>query len=818
MSIHFDIRADVAVVFLSYFKRAPEFEAMQHYAGLLEGFLANPQTADQAFTLLAAQVYADGVGAQEIPAGASVSNTDYVTWLYDNALGRAPDPAGLQYWVEALDTGQIDRAALVGVWLDAALGSGGRDTQYLANRTEVAVAFADWTNSNPQILPGLKYNAAEVLLGVNENPATVAEGLSRLETGSAPSGEMFFLTPEIDTWVGTSSNDVFNAVFVDTGDAIQGTLTPFDSLDGGLGHDVLNIYVMDAEINGTMPAHAVIRNIEVVNIYNGGASNSEVGVAESLLNVAHYEGVEEFWQIQTASDVVGVGADVVIGFRDLEEMQNLIVGLTPDVSLAQVVLQNVANQHLDLTLEDILIAGQALDTLVLRGSLQEGSATPWVGIGVGHGVRTVQVDSDLRADLYFYLSQLDLDPTLIHTIDASVSSGDLDFWVDWSDVVVEGLTLTMGSGNDSVFFEEGRTLSLQDTIKGGSGHDLLALGVSGVVQTQTYDAIARTRDFEVIGFFNEGEGEALVTVDAAQLQGFESLRLLWGPDYSTNPGDSYRVQNLGADMVLEVEGAHLNDVRIVSLQHADADVTLDLNGSALYLEVDEEAIGATGGTLTVRGGPGVEAQPFSLTPSWLDSSDDLDGVDDVDDAEADWEPAQVSLGYYNSHGKFSTFDATEFEGLFFLSGMSGAVAETVYLGEDTVGWLEFRLGEKNSSTVANTDVIHGFLQNTELEQPNMIHLSDVMAIETADFSNQVSLEDALAAAAALYAGEQGLSADTLLIFLYDTDAYFFGDTVLPQQGLYDEGDFLVQFTGVNDLQALANTVLLLSVDDDADLL
>lgn len=44
-------------------------------------------------------------------------------------------------------------------------------------------------------------------------------------------------------------------------------------------------------------------------------------------------------------------------------------------------------------------------------------------------------------------------------------------------------------------------------------------------------------------------------------------------------------------------------LRQVILQQADANVTVDLNGSVIYLEVDEDAVGLTGRTLTVRGRP-----------------------------------------------------------------------------------------------------------------------------------------------------------------------------------------------------------------------
>jgi uncharacterized membrane protein len=47
--------------------------------------------------------------------GAQPSNTDMATKFYTHVLHRAPDQAGLDYWVKALDTHTIDAAtALTG--------------------------------------------------------------------------------------------------------------------------------------------------------------------------------------------------------------------------------------------------------------------------------------------------------------------------------------------------------------------------------------------------------------------------------------------------------------------------------------------------------------------------------------------------------------------------------------------------------------------------------------------------------------------------------------------------------------------------------
>jgi hypothetical protein len=45
--------------------------------------------------------------------GTNPSNTEYITKLYENVLGRAPDQDGLNYWVHQADSGRSDEQLLV---------------------------------------------------------------------------------------------------------------------------------------------------------------------------------------------------------------------------------------------------------------------------------------------------------------------------------------------------------------------------------------------------------------------------------------------------------------------------------------------------------------------------------------------------------------------------------------------------------------------------------------------------------------------------------------------------------------------------------
>src|SRR5690606_30395400 len=112
--------------------------------------------------------------------------------VYSNVLGRAPDESGATYWVSQLESGAIVRAEFMAHIIAAAAGDE-RDGAYIQNRTDVAFEFSQWENSNPIILSSLEYNAAEVLLGVDETPESVTAALAKLYA-SADEGTAFVFT------------------------------------------------------------------------------------------------------------------------------------------------------------------------------------------------------------------------------------------------------------------------------------------------------------------------------------------------------------------------------------------------------------------------------------------------------------------------------------------------------------------------------------------------------------------------------------------------------------------------------------------------
>ena len=100
-----DPAAQVLRLYQAAFGRAPDQPGLHNWINAI----------DQGATL--SSVAGGFIGSAEFAAryGVGLNTTAFVTALYQNALGRAPDAAGLANWTSQLDSGQITQAqALVG--------------------------------------------------------------------------------------------------------------------------------------------------------------------------------------------------------------------------------------------------------------------------------------------------------------------------------------------------------------------------------------------------------------------------------------------------------------------------------------------------------------------------------------------------------------------------------------------------------------------------------------------------------------------------------------------------------------------------------
>ncbi len=96
-----------------------------------------------------------------------LTNADFIIEIYANLFGRYPDTDGFEYWLRELENGQISRSLFILTVINGALGN---DAKILKNKTEVGLAFArDGKNDIRE--------AYEIMKGVTANPDSVNDSL-----------------------------------------------------------------------------------------------------------------------------------------------------------------------------------------------------------------------------------------------------------------------------------------------------------------------------------------------------------------------------------------------------------------------------------------------------------------------------------------------------------------------------------------------------------------------------------------------------------------------------------------------------------------
>ena len=255
---------DLTALYAGYFDRAPDPAGLEFWIAQIDN--------GRAFNTIAA----DFAGSPEAVAlypylstpGVS-SPAAFFTQIYANLFNRLPDAAGLAFWTGVLASGSVSVADMIEAVINGAVDdavAGTFDKTTLDNKIEVGLYFATEAGNTPGFVYDADAAAAavEVLDGVTNNPATVAEGKAETDAFLLPTGEIFTLTQVADigpAFVGTSADDVYNAPAEQTSFLPIQTLTDGDILDGGEGRDTLNAGIVN---QFTVPAG--LKSIEVLNL------------------------------------------------------------------------------------------------------------------------------------------------------------------------------------------------------------------------------------------------------------------------------------------------------------------------------------------------------------------------------------------------------------------------------------------------------------------------------------------------------------------------------------------------------------------------
>jgi hypothetical protein len=480
--------AQVQQLYIAYFGRPADPIGLQYWATQIDaanGSIAAVQAGFSAST-------------ESQALFGNKSTIDKVTAIYQNAFGRAPEPAGLAYWVAQLDSGKVTQAQAS--WtIQQSAGAG--DAAAVQNKLTAAQAFTAQIDTTAEIQGYQGTGAADAgrafLATVNQNNASATAAVANAATALATAvnaggttGSSFVLTAGVDNLVGTTNNDTFTAD--NTSTTAAGQLSAADTINGGAGVDTLRVFLAATGTNSTSVANPTLTNVENV-LLNGGALTAYTAIAGTTGLII------EAPTVTGATYTVAGQAVTLKGFTGAAGTTS--IASTTDTTESVTVNgwgNAAAAQTVDL-----------LGTKVTSATLNATGANSVVTLAnTGAALTSLAITGDKSVVLTESLAALT-------TINASATTGGVTIGVN----ATNNVTVTGGTGNDKVGFGSGQ-LTSADVVDGGAGTDTLVLGETAAVATATYAGINAVKNFEVLAIGGNGG-----IVDIAQVTGFTQFGL-----------------------------------------------------------------------------------------------------------------------------------------------------------------------------------------------------------------------------------------------------------------------------------------------------
>jgi S-layer protein len=353
-------------LYVAYFGRPADYFGLQNF----EAALAAADAPTDAAGLSAAYSTNSAVKTLVDSFGTSAESTalyggngngstaSFVNAVFENLFNRPAAVAGLSFWVNAIDSGQVSKgdaalAILAGAF-DNNTVQGKADQSTINNKVAVASNFtADLGTASDEIVAYHGADAAAVarllLAGVNSatNPATYDVTATIASIANNNNANTYTLTTGLDAVVGGSGNDVFNATLGGSAPTWQS----FDTITGGTRHNTLN--VNDFGIGSTMalPTGATTSGITTLNINSLETVDSD------------FSG----WSMLTNLNVTSTGGDITVeaGNSTVVNVTDTASGLI-NVKGGSAITVNENHDNGSVTVE----AGVGATTLVVRGGAQ----------------------------------------------------------------------------------------------------------------------------------------------------------------------------------------------------------------------------------------------------------------------------------------------------------------------------------------------------------------------------------------------------------------------------------------------------------------
>jgi len=225
-------RKQVAQLYVATLNRAPDAAGLDYW-----------ENSGLAIEEIAASFFDQPETQALYPAG--TSSAKFVNSIYNNLFNRDAEQAGLDYWVEQLDAGNVSRDQMILAVTNGAQDTGlGSDATILANKTKVGLVFADAgldsVEDTKAVMEGVDHSYQSVI--------DVKDAIDALVASEGGVGNTLILTTGQDLAEGAAANDTIYGLVDGTNDS----LTFGDMIDGKGGNDtvVLSANSDDANNDG----------------------------------------------------------------------------------------------------------------------------------------------------------------------------------------------------------------------------------------------------------------------------------------------------------------------------------------------------------------------------------------------------------------------------------------------------------------------------------------------------------------------------------------------------------------------------------------
>jgi len=496
-------------LYVAYFGRAADPTGLDYWTekGITQaGFAAN---------MYAQNEFKSVFGSSSVSA--------QVNQIYLNLFDREADVAGLTYWTQEINLGNLELAEIAVNLIHAAQNNEGSedDKTALSNRTAAAVAYTakikestagilayQAESTEPWISGSNITEAKSYLSAIDKDTAFTADGVSTsvavITTNGAPSsttaGKAYTLTKSTDSFTGDSGADSFTGTL-----GTDATLNSGDTLDGGTGSDTVRISSSGAA--AVTSGGFKFTNIETISVT--GALNTVTD--DTTINLASSSGYTKLVNDGSSSDVVLTNVGTITPLAMAYTAGSGITSITYNASAVE------GTETQQITLTDAASTG-----LTTADDIENFTVT-------ATGTSALYLDADSATSVTVNASgttTIDLNATTtasIATVDGSLSTGKVTYVVDFTDVET---SVTGGSGDDTINVSDGLP-NLNDVLDGGDGSDTIFVASTGAADVA---AVANTKatisNIEVLSLRAiDGTNNDAMTVDMDNVEGVASIKL-----------------------------------------------------------------------------------------------------------------------------------------------------------------------------------------------------------------------------------------------------------------------------------------------------